>query len=161
MQILVCNRSIRYCVLWKLCYCTHVATRTCQQLTRHHLELFTCGYEHLRAKFKQLHDISGPYLAFAWGKFGLTGRMYRLDHSLATWVFVILLLIFTLTPTPICAHSCALPLTPAHSRTYWCTNFYRRMTKAATWVLWDAQHLAVYASTCKHLQAHACNTQEK
>ena len=59
-------------------------------------------------------------------------------------VFVILLLIFALTPTPICSHSrtylclsmpihaypCSLPLTSAHSRACWCTNIYGSITKA-------------------------------
>ena len=62
-------------------------------------------------------------------------------------VFIILLLIFALTPTPIHAHSHTLshsprtlphspahsrtlPLTPAHSSTCWCMNIDGRMTKA-------------------------------
>ena len=40
-------------------------------------------------------------------------------------VFVILMSISALTP----AYTRSLPLTPAHSRTCWCTNIYGRMTK--------------------------------
>ena len=53
-----------------------------------------------------------------------------------------LLCLSALTPVPIRAHCRSLPLTAAHSCTCWCTNIYRRMTKAeflkGSWIILKA-----------------------